>query len=361
MSKTTLTVFICSTYSDLSAEREAVLQAVRKLQLQHDSMEYFGARAARPIETCLEEVRRSDVLVVIVGYKYGSLVPDKAISFTEAEYSEGYALDKPCLVYLRDENVPILPIHMERDPQKLQALERFKELLKARHTVATFTDANDLAVSVAANLSRTVQAIEEASSASEPKKNSRVRPIYEYVNAQIQEALDRHVSEDLLVYAIERAIIETLAVEGKRARKIFLSYSHDDVAIVRAIAAGLKSEGVNVWHDEGEVKVGDSIVEKVSERLNTVDFMVFFISASSINSRWVQFELNAIINRRFSERRGPVVLPVLLDDVEVPSVLRDVKYVDLRDHDIQRGVHEIIKAIKFRELKKVERVRGFQI
>ena len=61
----TLTVFLCSTFSDLSAEREAVLDAIRRLQLQHDSMEFFGARAQQPIETCLEEVRKSDILVVI--------------------------------------------------------------------------------------------------------------------------------------------------------------------------------------------------------------------------------------------------------------------------------------------------------
>src|SRR5215213_1159029 len=99
---TSLTVFVCSTFSDLSAEREAVLDAIRRLQLQHDSMEFFGARAEQPIETCLEEVRRSDVIVVIVGHRYGSIAPDLGISYSEAEYSEGYRLGKPCLIYIRD-------------------------------------------------------------------------------------------------------------------------------------------------------------------------------------------------------------------------------------------------------------------
>ena len=108
-----LTVFVCSTYADLIEEREAVLQVIRKLQHQHDSMEFFGARTDLPIETCLEEVRRSDVLVVIVGHRYGSLVPEMGISFSEAEYREGHSLGKPCLVYLRDENVPILPTYLE--------------------------------------------------------------------------------------------------------------------------------------------------------------------------------------------------------------------------------------------------------
>src|SRR5688572_19570392 len=58
-----LTVFVCGTYRDLVEEREAVLESIRKLQYQHDSMEYFGARPNMPIETCLDEVRASDVLV----------------------------------------------------------------------------------------------------------------------------------------------------------------------------------------------------------------------------------------------------------------------------------------------------------
>jgi len=47
-------VFVCSTYRDLVDEREAVMDAILRLQLQHDSMEFFGAREDRPIETSLE-------------------------------------------------------------------------------------------------------------------------------------------------------------------------------------------------------------------------------------------------------------------------------------------------------------------
>jgi Domain of unknown function (DUF4062) len=124
-----LTVFLCSTYADLANERQHILDAVRRLSLQHDSMEFFGARSDLPIETCLAEVRRSDILVVVVGHRYGSLVPELGISFSEAEYREGQRLGKPCLVYLRDENAPILPRDFERDPEKLRLLDAWKSNL----------------------------------------------------------------------------------------------------------------------------------------------------------------------------------------------------------------------------------------
>ncbi len=161
------TVFVCSTFSDLSQEREGVLDAIRRLKLQHDSMEFFGARAEQSIETCLQEVRASDVLVVIVGHRYGTIVPDLGISYSEAEYAEGFRLKKPCLIYMRDDNVPILPRHMERDPEKLKLLERWKETLQSRHTVATFQDGGRLAVQVTADLARTVQDLEEVAKVGE--------------------------------------------------------------------------------------------------------------------------------------------------------------------------------------------------
>lgn len=90
----TLTVFVCSTYSDLVAERTAVLDGIRKLKLQHDPMVFFGAMDSQPLETYLEEVRRSDLLVVILAHRYGSLVPGKKVSFTQAEYEEGVRTGK---------------------------------------------------------------------------------------------------------------------------------------------------------------------------------------------------------------------------------------------------------------------------
>ena len=80
------TVFVCSTFDDLDPEREAVLDAIRRVQSRHNAMEFFGARPGRPIDVCLDEVRKSDLLVVIVAHKYGSLISGRDISYSEAEY-----------------------------------------------------------------------------------------------------------------------------------------------------------------------------------------------------------------------------------------------------------------------------------
>lgn len=73
-----------------------------------------------------------------MGLKYGSLPPGMGISDSQAEYEEGVRLKKPCLVYLRDDDVPILRKHVERDPDKLRLLEAWKGALNANHAVAKF-------------------------------------------------------------------------------------------------------------------------------------------------------------------------------------------------------------------------------
>jgi hypothetical protein len=42
-----LSVFVCGTYSDLSAERGAVLDALQRLEVEHHSMELFRASSCR--------------------------------------------------------------------------------------------------------------------------------------------------------------------------------------------------------------------------------------------------------------------------------------------------------------------------
>ncbi|MBW2738136.1 MAG: DUF4062 domain-containing protein, partial [Deltaproteobacteria bacterium] len=243
-------VFICSTFSDLSTEREAVMDSVRRLQLQHDSMEFFGARSNQAIETCLDEVRKSDVLVVIVGHRYGTIVPGMGISFSEAEYEEGHRLHKPCLVYIRDEEEPILPRLMETDPEKMQLLYKWKSTLHDRHTVATFRQGQDLAVQVAADLSRAVKQLEEAEQAKAESRETERPNIFSEIRALVTNAIEEGIDEDTILSSIRRTLGGVKASVGNKQPTVFLSYSSVDKKIIREFADKLQHHGVSVWFDE---------------------------------------------------------------------------------------------------------------
>lgn len=344
---TPVVVFVCSTYADLASERDAVLDAIRRLQLQHHAMEFFGAHANQPLETCLAEVRRSNMLVVIVGHRYGSLVPELGISFSEAEYNEGYRLKRPCLVYVRDENFPVLPKHVERDPDKLKLLESWKSVLTSRHTAATFREAADLAVQVAADVGRTLNELAAAqrdAHAREPDEAA----IWQDVRRLITAALNRGVSESALLTTISRGI---RALSDEPAT-VFFSYASADAPSVKVFAAALEAEGIRVWSADKDLRPGDLWARSIRQSLKVVEFIVFFISSASAKSRAAQIEIQQVLSRRLAGEPAPFVIPVLLEPADVPPLLRDLHWIDASSGSIGRAVELLVKSVRSRESER---------
>lgn len=342
--KDSLTVFLCSTYSDLVQERASVIQALQRLKLQHDSMELFGARPNRPIETCLAEVRNSDLLVVIVAHRYGSFVPDEKISYTEAEYTEGHRLGRPCLVYFRDEGVPVLPGNFEKRSGGVRALQRFKKLLSSRHTVHQFRDTHDLALQVAVDVTEPLEALKSTASAA--TDNPHPDPA-----AQLREFWDEGVASGLdpsdLQWRIRRLISDLQVGQQRRATRVFVSHAPADREVARAFAEGLRRHGVEVGPDGGRPASDQNVVEQISRGLEMADYVVFFMSSRSLGKRLTTIELNYAIAHRLTSAGGARIVPVLLDDVAIPSVLKaDRPYIDLRQGDVRRAVDQMMNTIR---------------
>ena len=49
-------------------------------------MRYFAARDGRPADYCRQRVSECEIYMAMVGFRYGSLVPGEAISYTEMEF-----------------------------------------------------------------------------------------------------------------------------------------------------------------------------------------------------------------------------------------------------------------------------------
>jgi len=108
---------------------------------------------------------------------------------------------------------------------------------------------------------------------------------------------------------------------------IFLCHSSKDKFFVRELAAKLRDVGVRVWLDEAEIKIGDSLTQKIGQAIDEMDYFGVVLSRHSIASEWVQRELQVAMQRELKERRV-IVLPLLLEPVELPAFLRDKLYAD---------------------------------
>ena len=111
------------------------------------------------------------------------------------------------------------------------------------------------------------------------------------------------------------------------------------------LAADLRDAGHTVWIDETEILVGDSLIEKIRDAIDNVDFIAAIVSLTSIDSQWVKKELDLASNREIDEKRV-VVLPILLDDVELPGFLKGKYYADfIKEENYQDGLNALLKRL----------------
>lgn len=106
---------------------------------------------------------------------------------------------------------------------------------------------------------------------------------------------------------------------------IFLSHTHVDKPFARKLGNDLRKVGHAVWIDEAEINIGDSLIEKIRLGLDEVDYVAAILSNASIASKWVTRELDIASNREIEENRV-VVLPLLIEKVELPGFLKGKLY-----------------------------------
>lgn len=111
---------------------------------------------------------------------------------------------------------------------------------------------------------------------------------------------------------------------------IFLSHNIYDKDFVRKLALDLQCHGVRVWLDEAELKIGDSLIEKIREGIDGVDYVAVILSPNSINSKWVQKEIDVAMTLEISGKEIKV-LPLMLERCELPGFLLGKFYGDFTE------------------------------
>ena len=92
--------------------------------------------------------------------------------------------------------------------------------------------------------------------------------------------------------------------------KLFLSHNSADKPFVNRLAKDLQNAGIRVWLDEAEMRVGDSLIERIADGIEAADYLGIVLSPRSVNSSWVQRELNIALSREINDR-SIKVLPIL--------------------------------------------------
>ncbi|WP_180111076.1 MULTISPECIES: DUF4062 domain-containing protein [unclassified Acinetobacter] len=88
-------VFISSTYLDLIDERQAAVEAILKAGHIPAGMELFTASNKSQWDIIKKWIDESDIYMLILGGRYGSIEPESGLSYTELEYNYALQQNKP--------------------------------------------------------------------------------------------------------------------------------------------------------------------------------------------------------------------------------------------------------------------------
>lgn len=86
--------------------------------------------------------------------------------------------------------------------------------------------------------------------------------------------------------------------DAHREYDVFISHASDDKeAIVKDLAEALRNVGLRVWYDNFELKIGDSLRQKIDRGLANSRVGLVVLSQSFVNKGWANYELDGIVSR----------------------------------------------------------------
>ena len=113
---------------------------------------------------------------------------------------------------------------------------------------------------------------------------------------------------------------------------VFLSHNLADKEFTRRLARDLSAFGVEVWLDEDEIRIGESLVQEIGEGIDEADYVVVVLSPDSVVSRWVKEELDIAMNQQIADGKLKV-LPLLYRQCELPRFLVGKLYADFTSEE----------------------------
>jgi hypothetical protein len=140
--KNKLQIFISSTFSDLQIERQAAVEAVLRAGHISAGMELFSAGNESQLEIIKRWIGESDVYMLILGGRYGSIEKKSGLSYTELEYR--YALEKNKPVFAIVVSDSLLKAKVKKSG--VDVIER-NEVAKYRNEVAKYEKFKELVLS----------------------------------------------------------------------------------------------------------------------------------------------------------------------------------------------------------------------
>jgi len=145
--------FISSTFIDLQDERASVAERLQENGLNVNALDVKPATNNTSKTEIIRGIRESDFVILIIGDRFGSIVPkitdSSSLSVTWWEYKKAIIFGKPIIACFQNREYFNTEYHDDRSDntytKKRRLFDRFKNMIIEKHNPAYFKDSYDLA------------------------------------------------------------------------------------------------------------------------------------------------------------------------------------------------------------------------
>jgi len=135
---------------------------------------------------------------------------------------------------------------------------------------------------------------------------------------------------------------------------ITVSFAGEDREFIEPIALELYKKGVSIFYDKLEQSDlwGKDLYQHLAEVYSTkARYCIIFISSHYLKKNWTKHELKSAQSRSFQQEHE-YILPIKLDDSEIPGLPSTVGYLDARHMSGEEIVELVLKKLEFKNNKK---------
>lgn len=112
---------------------------------------------------------------------------------------------------------------------------------------------------------------------------------------------------------------------------VFVSYSHDDKWWVHEwLLPRLTERGLTVCIDTSDFEVGVPTLVNIEQAVSRSDRTILVLTPAWVESEWTEFE-SILAGTEDPAARRQTLLPLLLEDCDIPKRLQTITYADFRD------------------------------
>lgn len=204
--KKRLQVFVSSTYTDLIQERQAAVEAILTAGHIPAGMELFTSGDESQLEVINQWIDESDIYLLILGGRYGSVESKTGKSYTHLEYEYALSQNKPLFACVIKEDAIDKKMQAHgreviemKNPQKLEEFRNFVSTKMVRF----WEDSKDIKITVSETLAHFarredligwVRSCEEANIPALADEIARLSK----ENAQLRSQLEKNGTEDTI-------------------------------------------------------------------------------------------------------------------------------------------------------------------